>query len=71
MLGKAAKEAHAYLSIGVSERDAVNSPLYNSNIIFSPDGTIDAVHRKLKPTGAERLIWGDADKDYFPVTGSP
>ena len=29
------------------------------------------VHRKLKPTGSERLIWGDADKHYFPVTETP
>ena len=71
LLGNAAKKAHAFLSIGVSERDAVNGTLYNSNIIFTPDGKIDAVHRKLKPTGAERLIWGDADQHYFPVTESP
>lgn len=71
LLGKAAEKAHAYLSIGVSERDAVNGTLYNSNIIFRPDGAIDAVHRKLKPTGAERLIWGDADRNYFPVTQTP
>lgn len=71
LLGEAAKKAHAYLSIGVSERDAVSGTLYNSNIIFSPDGAIDAIHRKLKPTGAERLIWGDADKHFFPVTESP
>lgn len=71
LLAQAARDACAYLSIGVSERDAVGGTLYNSNIIFTPDGKIDAVHRKLKPTGAERLIWGDADKYYFPVTQSP
>lgn len=71
MPGHAAAKAGAFLSIDVSERDAVNGTLYNSNVILKPDGKIDAVHRKLKPTGAERLIWGDADKDYFPVTESP
>ena len=30
-LGKAAKKAKAYVSIGVSERDAVSGTLYNSN----------------------------------------
>ena len=71
VLGKAAKKAKAYVSIGVSERDAVSGTLYNSNIIFAPDGSIAALHRKLKPTGSERVVWGDADRAYFPVVQSP
>lgn len=70
-LGEAAKEAGAYLSIGVSERDEDTATLYNSNIVFSPEGEIVAVHRKLKPTGAERVVWGDANRNYFPVNDSP
>ena len=70
-IGQAAKEAGAFVSIGVSERDAVNGTLYNANVVFTPDGRLDALHRKLKPTGAERLVWGDANKGYFPVTDSP
>ena len=66
-LAEAAKSANAYISIGFSERDAVGGTLYNSNAIFEPDGSWK-VHRKLKPTGSERLVWGDADKYYFPVT---
>ena len=46
-LGKAAKKAKAYVSIGISERDAVSGTLYNSNIIFAPDGSIAALLRKL------------------------
>ncbi|KAH0792961.1 carbon-nitrogen hydrolase family protein [Histomonas meleagridis] len=71
LLGKAAKEANAWLSIGVSERDPITSTLYNSNIFFSPDGNIVAVHRKLKPTGSERVVWGDANKNYFPIAQTP
>lgn len=70
-LGKAAKAAHAYISIGVSERDAVTGTLYNSNLFFSPDGELISVHRKLKPTGAERVVWGDANRDYFPIAETP
>ena len=70
-IGKAAKEAKAYVSIGVSERDPVTATLYNTNLFFSPDGELITVHRKLKPTGAERVVWGDADKDYFPVADTP
>ena len=51
-LAAAAKAAGAYVSIGVSERDGVTGTLYNSNLIFRPDGTLAPVHRKLKPTGA-------------------
>ena len=59
------------MSIGVSERDGVTGTLYNSNLIFCPDGTLAPVHRKLKPTGAERVVWGDADRGYFPVVDTP
>ena len=24
------------------------------------------MHRKLKPTGSERVVWGDADQKLFP-----
>ena len=70
VLAQAAKEAKAWLSIGVSERDAVTATLYNTNLFISPEGEI-TVHRKLKPTGSERVVWGDADKYYFPVADTP
>lgn len=69
-LSQAAIDTRAYISIGFSERDAINGTLYNSNVIFEPDGQYK-VHRKLKPTGTERVIWGDADKNYFPLTETP
>ena len=59
-----------YVSLGFSERDEVSGTLYNSNVIFEPDGSYK-VHRKLKPTGSERVVWGDANKDYFPITETP
>ncbi len=69
-LAAAAKKTKAYVSIGFSEQDPVIGTLYNSNVIFSPDGTW-SVHRKLKPTGSERVVWGDANRDYFPIVNSP
>lgn len=69
-LSAAAVKADAYISLGFSERDAVLGTLYNSNVIFEPDGTWK-VHRKLKPTGTERVVWGDANRGYFPVTETP
>jgi nitrilase len=62
-LGAAAREANAYLAIGVIERDGRHSrsTLYCSLLYFGPDGKLLGVHRKLKPTGSERLIWGEGD----------
>lgn len=70
-IGAAAKEAGAYVSIGYTERGRNNGTLYCSNMIFGPDGKLLCNHRKLKPTGAERIVWGDADRDFFPTVDSP
>lgn len=66
----AAKEEGIYVSIGYSERDDRNATLYNSNMMIGPDGQA-LNHRKLKPTGSERVVWGDADKEFFPVLDTP
>jgi nitrilase len=62
-LGAAAKKANTYLAIGVIERDKQrnNSTLYCTLLYFGPDGRLLGKHQKLKPTAAERLIWGEGD----------
>ncbi|MGE5263223.1 MAG: carbon-nitrogen hydrolase family protein [Acidobacteriota bacterium] len=61
-LGQAAREAEAYLAIGVIERDeSSRGTLYCTLLYFGPDGRLLGKHRKLKPTAAERLIWGEGD----------
>jgi nitrilase len=62
-LGEAARNAYAYLAIGVIERDTDTSggTLYCTLLYFGPDGSLLGKHRKLKPTAAERLIWGEGD----------
>ena len=68
-LGAAAREANAYLAIGVIERDGQSSQgtLYCTVLYFGPDGTLLGKHRKLKPTAAERLIWGEGDGSTLTV----
>jgi nitrilase len=68
-LGAAAREASTYLAIGVIERDRDYSrgTLYCTLLYFNPDGKLIGKHRKLKPTGSERLIWGEGDGSTLPV----
>lgn len=68
-LGEAAREANAYLAIGVIERDSYFSrgTLYCTLLYFGPSGRLLGTHRKLKPTAAERLIWGEGDGSTLTV----
>ncbi len=64
-LGKAARKAKIYLAIGVIEREG--GTLYCTILYFSPEGDLVGKHRKLKPTAAERLIWGEGDGSTLTV----
>jgi nitrilase len=68
-LGKAAREAGIYLAMGIIERDSQFSrgTLYCTLLYFGPDGRLLGKHRKLKPTAAERLIWGEGDGSTLTV----
>lgn len=68
-LGMISEQCHAYLVIGVIERDG--GTLYCTVLYFAPDGTLLGKHRKLMPTGSERLIWGFGDGSTMPVFDSP
>ena len=71
-LGEAARAAGAYLAIGVIERDAVSGgTLYCTLLYFGPDGKLLGTHRKLKPTGSERLIWGEGDGSTLFTAPTP
>lgn len=63
-LGQAAAAAGLYLVMGVIEREA--GTLYCTVVFFGPDGTLLGKHRKLMPTGAERLVWGFGDGSTMP-----
>lgn len=72
-IGRAARNAGVYLATGVIERGGPHArgTLFCTLLYFSPDGALAGVHRKLKPTAAERLIWGEGDGSTLPVIETP
>jgi nitrilase len=57
------------VSVGVNELDGAT--LYNTQLWLGPDGEVLGVHRKLMPTGGERLVWGYGDGSTMPVLDTP
>jgi nitrilase len=55
----AVREAGIWVAVGVNERE--RGTLYNSLLLYAPDGTLALHHRKLVPTNHERLVWGHGD----------
>lgn len=54
-----AKSQNVYLVIGITERQETNGSLYCSMLYISPEKGFLGVHRKIKPTGTERIIWAE------------
>jgi nitrilase len=55
--------------VGVIEREG--GTLYCTVLFFGPDGAYLGKHRKLMPTGSERLVWGFGDGSTMPVFDTP
>jgi nitrilase len=72
VLAEAAREAGVYLAMGVIERDSEFSrgTLYCTLLYFGPNGQLLGKHRKLKPTGSERMIWGEGDGSTLTVVNT-
>jgi nitrilase len=60
-IGAVAKQHGLVLAVGVNEPDG--GTLYNTLLVFTPDGRLALRHRKLMPTNHERMIWGLGDGD--------
>lgn len=67
VLAAAARDGGVHVSIGVNERSELGTALYSTQLLFAPDGSLVARHRKLSPTGAERLLWSMGDGSALEV----
>jgi nitrilase len=70
-LGRAAKRAKAHVVVGINERETNGGTLYNTIVYLGPDGRLLGKHRKLVPTGGERLVWGMGDGSTLDVYDTP
>lgn len=64
-LGQAAREHEVFLSVGASERD--HGSLYIAQFLFDDRGELLQARRKLKPTHAERTVFGEGDGSHLDV----
>ncbi|MEL7118817.1 MAG: carbon-nitrogen hydrolase family protein [Bacteroidota bacterium] len=66
-LSEMARSAEAWLVMGITEQDPKEGSLYCSLLYFNPKGELVHKHRKLKPTAAERIVWGEGDGSSLKV----
>ncbi len=74
LLAQFAGDHEIPLIIGVDDRVETgpgNGTLYNSLLIFTPDGQLANHHRKLVPTYTERLVWGQGDGGGLESVATP
>ena len=69
----AARAAGVVVAIGINEvnSEASATTIYNTVLYIGADGAILGKHRKMMPTGGERLIWGLGDGSDLEVYHLP
>ncbi len=65
-LRAAAEEAGVWVALGITERTRAGT-LYNAVVYIDSRGQVAGLHRKLVPTGAERLVWANGTGPMLTV----
>lgn len=60
-----ARECGVFVVMGINERDGKS--LYDTTLYIDQFGKIVGKHRKFKPIGTEKLMWGDGNGAYHRV----
>ncbi|MEV6344312.1 carbon-nitrogen hydrolase family protein [Actinoplanes sp. NPDC051851] len=68
-IAAAAREHRVFVVLGIVER--AGRTLYCTVVLIDETGSRVGHHRKVMPTGSERLIWGFGDGSTLPVVASP
>jgi nitrilase len=77
-LGQCAREANAYVVMGVCEKmPNTTGTMFNTQIYLGPDGAIIRKHQKIMPTVGERLVhmggygdtFGSFQSEFGPMSG--
>jgi nitrilase len=64
-------ELKLFVGLGITEKDEKSGTLYCTLLYFDNNGELVGRHRKIKPTGLERYLWGEGNAgDLISVTSS-
>ena len=70
-IASAIRELKLFVGLGITERDEKSGTLYCTLLYFNNKGEVIGRHRKIKPTGLERYLWGEGNaEDLISVTSS-
>lgn len=69
VIAEAAAQHGVFVALGIVEK--LGSTLYCTAAMVDPQVGLVGHHRKVMPTGAERLVWGFGDGSTLPVVDSP
>ena len=69
-LERMAKEHNVFIVAGATIKGKANGSLYCAMLYIDPAKGMIGLHRKIKPTGTERLIWAEGDASDLEAVDS-